>query len=359
MRRGEATNLLDVPDELLQLPREVRASRVAQLELSDQDRTKLTSWLESNDSSDGFLESPPPLAREAMQLLASSPDDSGDALGEGRDEGGVKRNDLEAAVPPQVPGYQCEGLLGQVGMASVWRARQIGTGQHVALKVMNPLLFTSARARGRFERELRLTSTLRHPSIARIYDGGTTGGACYYAMELVEGEHLDRYVSERKLSQRQVLELMRQVCEAVQHAHQNGIIHRDLKPSNILVDSGGGPRVLDFGLAKALADAGPELTISLDGDLAGTPAYMSPEQAAGAPTVDTRSDVYSLGVILYRLLTGNPPHELSGSRLEVLKRIRLCLKTVVANNGGSSPTVASRESSPPASRTACRCGGTP
>jgi tetratricopeptide (TPR) repeat protein len=134
--------------------------------------------------------------------------------------------------------------------------------------------------------------------------------------------HLDAYVKRRKMSVRQILEIMRTVCQAVQHAHQNGVIHRDLKPSNIIVSEEGQPYIVDFGLAKSVLDEDLNLTVSEDGWTAGTPAYVSPEQAAGhLDRLDTRTDVYSLGVILFVLLTGDSPHDLSGTRHEVMHRI--------------------------------------
>ena len=319
-------NLLDVLSELLQLPPERRQARLDALRLSETDRADVESCLRSHEKAGGFLADPPALIGAAMQLLrgdaqaASTRLDSRTLSVLDAAAASFGRAADEPLVRPQVPGYEAAELLGQGGMASVWRAKQLATGRTVALKVMS-LLQGSARARGRFERELRLMSRLQHPHIARVYDAGLSAGLCYFAMELVDGQPLDQFVRSQGLTHRQIAELMRVVCEAVTHAHRNGVIHRDLKPSNILADAAGQPHVLDFGLAKALEEAGPEITVSLDGDLAGTPAYMSPEQAAGSASLDTRTDVYSLGVILYRLLTGQPAHDLSGSRLEVLKRI--------------------------------------
>ena len=215
-----------------------------------------------------------------------------------------------------------KALLGQGGMATVWRAVQLSTGREVALKLMEPLLLASRRARARFDRELRLTARLTHPNIARIYEGGSTGALGYFTMELVEGLPLDAYVEQRQIPPPEVLKLVLLVCEAVRHAHQNGVIHRDLKPSNILVDAAGQPHVLDFGLARAIEEAGTDVALTSDGAaFAGTIAFMSPEQAMGGHTLDTRTDVYSLGVVLFRLLTGQLPYDLSGSRAECLRNI--------------------------------------
>jgi len=237
--------------------------------------------------------------------------------GPGHREGGQK-----AEAPPQIEGYEVVGPLGEGGMGTVWRAVQVNTRREVALKIMGRGFLRSEKALARFEREVELTARLQHPNIARIYESGQSNGTHYYAMELIEGVPLDEYARKEGLAQRQILQLMRTVCEAVQHAHERGVIHRDLKPSNILVTPDGEPHVLDFGLAKGLLERDSVLTLSSQGEPAGTPAYMSPEQAAGrSEEVDTRTDVYSLGVVLYRLLTGQSPHDLSGTRYEVLRRI--------------------------------------
>jgi serine/threonine protein kinase len=220
-------------------------------------------------------------------------------------------------------GYKIIGQIGEGAFGTVWRALQLSTQREVALKVLGMGIFGSEKARVRFEREVELTARLEHPNVARIYDSGLHRGAYYYTMELFEGEHLDKYVINHELTQREILELVHMVCRAVQYAHQRGVIHRDLKPSNIIVTGDGEPHILDFGLAKTFLEGDKTVTVSVDGDVAGTPAYMSPEQAAGRlDAIDTRTDVYSLGVILFNILTNEWPYDLSGSRFEILRNIQ-------------------------------------
>jgi serine/threonine-protein kinase len=222
------------------------------------------------------------------------------------------------SAAPAVDGYTVLSLLGHGGMGTVWKAIQASTNRPVAIKLMNAAALDSDRARARFAREVELAARLQHHNIARIYDSGLRQGVYFYAMELVEGRPLDAFVRERKLSEGQVLAVMRRVCRGLQHAHLKGVIHRDLKPSNILVDKQGQPLILDFGIAKAVS--GDDLqTLTREGEVAGTPAYMSPEQVRGA-VVDARSDIFSFGVVLYESLTGRLPFR-RGSNAEMMAAI--------------------------------------
>jgi WD40 repeat protein len=223
---------------------------------------------------------------------------------------------------PDVPGYRIGHLLGEGGMGQVWWAVQLSTHREVALKLVHGVRFTSNQNRARFEREVELTARLAHPNIARIFDSGFAEGYAYYAMELLQGHPLDEYIRQRRPGEFERVRLMLQVCRGVQHAHQRGVIHRDLKPSNVLVTENDRPVLVDFGLAKSLASASDDGCQLTRGMLIGTPEYMSPEQATGGTAlVDTRSDVYSLGVMLYWLLTGRLPHEADGGPLSTIQRV--------------------------------------
>jgi serine/threonine protein kinase len=214
--------------------------------------------------------------------------------------------------------------LGEGGMGTVWLAENLVGKQLLAVKTLR------RRRSGeredllnqlRFEREVELATRLRHPNIARVYEAGAVGDLRYFAMEFVDGPNLADHVQWTCPNRRQVIELMRTIALAVQEAHQAGIIHRDLKPTNIMLTRDGTPKVCDFGLAKAIAESSDASTnISETGQRIGTPLYMSPEQARG-DELDTRSDVYSLGVVLFYLLTGKHPHDDSGSSDSILHRV--------------------------------------
>lgn len=221
--------------------------------------------------------------------------------------------------------YRLVGLIGEGGMGSVYEAEQDHPSRTVALKIIKPGI-SSPKLLRRFEQESQALGRLQHPGIAHIYEAGTAdmgfGPQPYFAMELIRGRTLTDYATASLPKGRARLEIVARIAEAVHHAHQRGLIHRDLKPGNILVDESGQPKILDFGVAR-VTDGDTQATSQTDvGQLVGTLAYMSPEQVLGDPLeIDIRSDVYSLGVILYELLAGTLPYA-TGRLPETIRAIR-------------------------------------
>ena len=231
------------------------------------------------------------------------------------------------SIPDQIGRYRIVRLLGEGGMGAVFEAEQDRPRRTVALKVIKSTC-ASPTLLNRFELESQALARLHHACIAQVYEAGTadsgTGPQPYFAMEFIaNGQTLTEYAKQRSLTAEQRLNMMAGVCDGVQHAHQRGIIHRDLKPGNILVDEHGQPKILDFGVAR-VTDSDTHATRQTDvGQLVGTLAYMSPEQALADPLdLDVRSDVYALGIVLYELLAGKPPYILSPKLDEALRTIR-------------------------------------
>jgi tetratricopeptide (TPR) repeat protein/predicted Ser/Thr protein kinase len=235
--------------------------------------------------------------------------------------------------PNAIGPYKILETLGEGGMGIVYLAEQDKPRRVVALKVIKPG-YASPQMLRRFEQESQVLGRLQHPGIAQIYEAGThevAPGAAgshgvivpYFAMEFIRGRGLKEFMEEAKLGTRQRLELVAKICDAVHHAHQKGVIHRDLKPGNILVDESGQPKILDFGVARATDSDIQAATIQTDvGQLIGTIPYMSPEQVAADPQeLDTRSDVYALGVIAYEALAGRLPYDLKHKMIHEAARV--------------------------------------
>jgi serine/threonine protein kinase/tetratricopeptide (TPR) repeat protein len=299
-------NVQELLADLITLTPEQREREIERLGLSPADRERLMSLMRQAPTVRAIPNEPHPLAK---QLLGD-----------------------QQPLPSQIGAYRIIGILGQGAMGIVYRAEQANPRREVALKVVG-ISFLSDELRRRFERrfefEAQTLGRLNHPGIAQVYEAGVHptehGPKPFFAMELVTGMTLDEYVQTHNLKLREKLDLIIKLCDAVQYAHQQGVIHRDLKPGNILVTPDGQPKILDFGVARATDSDAKATMVQMDaGQLVGTLPYMSPEQTDGNPEeIDTRSDVYALGVIAYELLGGRLPHDLRGlTTVEATRRIR-------------------------------------
>jgi tetratricopeptide (TPR) repeat protein/predicted Ser/Thr protein kinase len=298
-------------------------------------RGEVESLLAESEGTEDFLEAP--AVEVAARDLATSFEDA------------------RFRTPAAIGRYRIIRLLGEGGMGTVYEAEQEEPRRIVALKVIKLGLASPDRLR-RFRLESRALARLQHPGIAQIYEFNTAdsdfGPQPYFAMEFIRGLPLREYAEVHRLDTRQRLILIVKVSEAVHHANQRGLIHRDLKPGNILVDESGQPKILDFGVARvtetdALEDAQPTMQTAV-GQIVGTLAYMSPEQVLGDPLdVDTRSDIYSLGVILYELLSGRLPYQVNQRQLsEAVHAIREeepeSLSSINRNYSGDIETIVKR-----------------
>jgi tetratricopeptide (TPR) repeat protein/predicted Ser/Thr protein kinase len=285
----------------------------------DDVRAEVESLLEHAEQADTFLQTPAlggSFALAGPEALASGVPSSN----------GLSDQPPHPATPERIGGYRILAVLGRGGMGVVYRAEQENPRRTVALKVVRWGADSPALLQ-RFQNESQVLGYLHHPGIAQILEAGTAdtgrGPQPYFAMEFIAGRPLTEQVEAQRLGVRARIELLVKVCDAVQHAHQKGVIHRDLKPGNILVDERGQPKILDFGVARVID---PDLRVSTiathAGLIVGTLGYMSPEQVQGQPNeIDIRTDVYSLGAILYELLAQRPPLAVSGQSLPEAARV--------------------------------------
>ncbi len=226
-----------------------------------------------------------------------------------------------APKPHRFGRYELLEEIGRGGMGVVYKARQLGLGRMVAVKMILHGPFSSEQFVQRFQLEAQAAAALHHPNIVAIYEVGQQDGQHYFSMEYLEGQSLADLAQEKPVSPKQAADYLKTVAQAMHYAHEQGVLHRDLKPSNVLIDMWNEPRILDFGLAKLL-ETDTQLTIS--GQTLGSPNYMAPEQAGGKPDgVGAQADIYSLGAILYYLLTGVPPF-----RAETLQEVLTQLQSV-------------------------------
>src|SRR6266481_4425032 len=301
-------------------------------------RRAVESLLAQHEKDDNFLEAPAmELAAKGLAqarladaallkpLVAATLDTSG--LASPAPSAGSPAG-LTPVEPKSLGPYRLLLKLGEGGMGRVWLAEQTApVRRQVALKLIKVGMYDDSVLK-RFQSERQSLAIMDHPSIAKVFDAGSTpDGQPYFVMEYVPGVPITEYCDQKRLNIRERLELFIKVCEGVQHAHLKAIIHRDLKPANILVTEVDGkplPRIIDFGLAKATTSLAPdESMLTRLGSFVGTPGYMSPEQAdTTLQDVDTRADVYSLGVVLYVLLTGSLPFDSKKNVHEVLRQVR-------------------------------------
>jgi tetratricopeptide (TPR) repeat protein len=376
-----------VPDiflDAVELPPERRPGFLADACRGDADlRVEVDRLLVANADPDSIFDSPPPTLMHTAASSPEAPSPSDIAAGD-PPETGAETLDLadpdattaRGSITPAplaanvsagksigtlIAGrYRLGEVIGEGGMGTVYRAEQTEpVRRQVALKLIRTGL-DSREVLARFDAERQALALMDHPNIARIYDGGATSlGQPFFVMEFVRGLPLTEYCDAQRLPVEARLELFVAVCQAVQHAHQKGIIHRDLKPGNVLVTEVDGrptPKVIDFGVAKATEVKLTDMSFADVGAIVGTPTYMSPEQAdPSSMDIDTRTDVYALGVMLYELLAGSPPIDASqfrrGAMLEMLRMVRevdpprpstklsaaVALPNIAANRGGIEP----------------------
>jgi predicted Ser/Thr protein kinase len=239
--------------------------------------------------------------------LAVSPGTAGEAA----EETAPPRRRAPAPTPEELadafPLLEIRELVGEGGMGVVYRARHKQLERDVALKILAPGAADEARFAERFLREARTLARLDHPGIVRIYDFGQSGGRWFLLMEFVEGTNLRRLMSEKRLSSRDTLAIVPQICDALQYAHDEGVVHRDVKPENVLIDVKGRVKLVDFGLAKLVGGQADAVCSTQTDAVMGTLSYMAPEQRSRPRDVDHRADIFSLGVVFYEMLTGEVP----------------------------------------------------
>lgn len=233
----------------------------------------------------------------------------------------IARSAAKLPPSPLIPHYEIYGRLGEGGMGTVYKARDVRTDRTVALKVLTPAVSRDKDSIDRFLRESRMLSLLKHPNLVAGLDAGYHNGLYYVVMEYVEGRTLGEMLQTHgALPWRQALTIVRAAADGLAHAESKGVLHRDIKPENILIDVAGQPRLSDLGIAKVRGDVPSNITAP--GAFVGTPAYMSPEQLEGRGDLDSRTDLYSLGLTLFEMLCGRPAFDASTTAELMAKRLR-------------------------------------
>src|SRR5262245_3937555 len=225
---------------------------------------------------------------------------------------GEAKTALEGPAPPDplidktLSGCRIDERIGSGGMGVVYKAEQLSLGRTVAIKLLPESLHSDEQATERFKREISVLAKLNHPNIVNILDGGVSEHGHYFVMEFVDGVSLRRVLATSRVEPLEALQIVRQLCDGLEYAHKQGIIHRDIKPENILIDRDGRVRLLDFGLSR-LTGQPEKAFLTRATQILGTLEYMAPEQREGSRAVDHRADLFSLGVVIYEMLTGELP----------------------------------------------------
>lgn len=266
---------------------------------------------------------PEPIRRELTERLrrlwrVTAPSDH--RMDDAIDSGSADQDELQK-VAGSIPGYAVQKKLARGAQSVVLSAVREEDGTKVAIKIMREGPFGDPAAKERFLQEASILGKLQHPGLVRVHYFGVLQEHLFLVMDLVEGEHLDTYIKRNRCSPSQTLELFWKICDALHVAHEEGIVHRDLKPDNILVTPDGEPRIVDFGLAKQI-QAGNHHSVTQSGRFVGSLPWAAPEQVLGEPNkIDSRTDVYAIGVLLYETLTGRPPYPTEGSIAETIRHI--------------------------------------
>ncbi len=239
-------------------------------------------------------------------LGSPSLDDAPVTMDQSKSAGGFDEK-IASIIESQFPGLEILGLLGQGGMGTVFKARQTSLDRIVAIKVIRSDTEHRETFEVRFSREARALASLNHPNIVTVHDFGKTDNYFFLMMEFVDGVNIRDLLAGQKISPREALEIIPQVCDALQYAHDQGVVHRDIKPENILLDKNGRVKIADYGLAKLVKNETATPSLTRTNHVMGTPHYMAPEQVEKPLTVDHRADIYSLGVVIYEMLTGELP----------------------------------------------------
>jgi serine/threonine protein kinase len=228
---------------------------------------------------------------------------------------------MDVLIGKKISNYIIKSFIAEGGMGSVYLCEHVSINKKAALKILHPQFSSNNEVTSRFEQEAKTISNLSHPNIIDILDFGEFEGRQFLLMEYVEGTPLDEYIEHKvgPINENDALLIMQQIISAIEMAHKNGIIHRDIKPSNVLIDANKNVKLIDFGIAKAIANS--DLSKTRAGQMLGTLPYMSPEQIRGVSNINIETDIYSMGVLLHEMVTGKPPYESNLTEYDIIKEV--------------------------------------